>query len=131
MSENSNFDSERANFLGQIEAYKKQIADMSEELHSVKAELKELESFKHSYEEKQRKDLEEQVHAILPEFNCSGKDNQILEATVHGYLEAAKLIETGRKKGTPDAEEIPAEEETKHSTPKKKGFNETLFGGSK
>jgi len=49
------------------------------------------------YEEAEREELEELVHSVLPDYDCDGKENDILRNTVETHLDTMKMVEAEKK----------------------------------
>lgn len=96
----------------------KTIEGLEEELNTVRGQLKDAnakldqsaEDLAHAvkdkdlavelvglYEEAEREELEELVHSILPDYDCEGKENDILRNTVDTHLETMKMVEAEKE----------------------------------
>ena len=61
------------------------------------------------YETAERDDLEELVHSVLPDYDCEGKENDILRNTIDTHLNALKMLE--EEKDDEEKEELAHSEE--------------------
>jgi len=110
----------------------KTIEEVEEELNTVRGQLKDAnakldlsaEDLAHAvtdkdlaielvglYEEAEREELEELVHSVLPDYDCEGKENDILRNTVETHLDTMKMVEA-EKESEKESEELAHSEET-------------------